>query len=363
MLDVAGLQKSYTTTRGQVLAVDSLSFQINEEEFVTLLGPSGCGKTTTLRCVAGLEVPEKGEISIGGQKVFSEQRRVNVSVDRRDIGIVFQSYAIWPHMNVFENVAFPLRSGRKISRQEIHRRVSEGLTRVGMEGLMLRPAPQLSGGQQQRVALARALVKEPKLLLLDEPLSNLDAMLREAMRNELKELCRELKITVLYVTHDQVEALAMSDRILVMRDGKVLQAGTPLEIYSSPQTQFVASFIGTANLLEGVVENRSEGLGRVQTQHGRVSCLLSKGLSAGDKVLVSTRPEEVVVSRHPPEDKKNLFSGKVISLTFLGDYFDCRLLVNSQRIRAKLPSGQDFCEGDEVFVQLPPKKTLAIRWS
>ena len=227
MLEVTGLKKTYTTREVEVPAVNSLDLNVEKGEFVTLLGPSGCGKTTTLRCVAGLEVPNEGEITIGGRTVFSYRKRVNVPVEKRDIGIVFQSYAIWPHMNVFENVAFPLKSGKRIRREEIRSRVEEALRKVRMEEYIFRPAPQLSGGQQQRVALARALVKRPGLLLLDEPLSNLDAKLREETRLEIKDIVKDLATTVLYVTHDQAEALSMSDRILVMGNGVVLQEGTP----------------------------------------------------------------------------------------------------------------------------------------
>jgi iron(III) transport system ATP-binding protein len=363
MLEVIGLRKTYTTAKDKVLAVDSLNFQVKERDFVTLLGPSGCGKTTTLRCVAGLEVPAGGEISIGGQTVFSEKKRINIPVEKRDIGIVFQSYAIWPHMNVFENVAFPLRSRGGLSSQEIDERVREALRRVRMEELIFRPAPQLSGGQQQRVALARALVKGPKLLLLDEPLSNLDALLREEMRIEIKELCKELEITVLYVTHDQIEALAMSDRILVMREGKVLQEGTPLEIYHRPQNQFVASFIGAANLIEGKIETFLGQRADVETQHGMISCVPSKGVASGDRVLVSVRPEEIILLRVASPAKKNVFAGKILSLSFLGESLDCRVLVNSQKIRCRLPSGDKFREGDKVYIELPPEKTLAVSWS
>jgi iron(III) transport system ATP-binding protein len=363
MLDVISLSKSYKTAKDEVMAVDSLSFRIGEREFVTLLGPSGCGKTTTLRCVAGLEVPLKGEISIAGNPVFSESKRINVPVEKRDIGIVFQSYAIWPHMSVFENVAFPLRSRGGVPRREIERRVKEALRTVRMEELISRPAPQLSGGQQQRVALARALVKQPKLLLLDEPLSNLDAVLRDEMRVEIKEICKDLEISVLYVTHDQVEALAMSDRILVMRGGRVLQEGPPSEIYHRPENQFVASFIGAANLLEGRVKGSRDGLADVETPYGIIECVLSKGLSSGDKVLLSVRPEELVVLREPPEQRANLLTGKVASMSFLGESLDCRIQLAAQKIRCRLRSGEEFREGDEVYIRLPSEKTLAISWN
>jgi len=363
MLDVVGLTKTYRTAKDEVQAVQSLSFQIKERDFVTLLGPSGCGKTTTLRCVAGLEVPAKGEIAIAGKAVFSESRRINLPVEKRDIGIVFQSYAIWPHMNVFENVAFPLKSRGGLSRSEIDQRVREALRTVRMEELIFRPAPQLSGGQQQRVALARALVKRPKLLLLDEPLSNLDAVLRDEMRVEIKEICKQLEISVLYVTHDQVEALAMSDRILVMRGGKVLQEGTPAEIYHRPENQFIASFIGAANLLEGKIQSQRGAFAEVATAQGKIECILSKGLVSGDKVLVSVRPEEIAVLREPPSERVNILTGKVASLSFLGESLDCRVQVDGQKIRCKLHSDSDLHEGDQVYIRLPAEKTLAVSWN
>src|SRR5205823_12558032 len=216
---------------------------VPEGKFYTLLGPSGCGKTTTLRCLAGLESPDSGEIEIAGQVVYSSRTGALVRPDHRPIGMVFQNYAIWPHMNVFENVAFPLRvSERPPSRDETRRMVTEALALVGLEGLEDRPAPQLSGGQQQRLALARALVRKPKLLLLDEPLSNLDAKLRQRMRIELRELQRRLRITTIYVTHDQAEALFLSHRVAVMQNGRIAQEGRPRDLYASPSSGFVADF-------------------------------------------------------------------------------------------------------------------------
>ena len=238
MLEVSDLQKFFEGHDGQqVRAVDGVSISVEEGHMFTLLGPSGCGKTTMLRCIAGLERAHGGEISIGESSVFSHRRRINMPVHERDIGMVFQSYAIWPHMNVFRNVAFPLTVARKRPRApEIERRVMEALKLVQLDQLAGRDSTKLSGGQQQRLALARALVRNPKLLLLDEPLSNLDAKLREQMRFELRRLQRELGVTTLYVTHDQFEALALSDQIAVMRDGHIEQLGTPREIYESRPT-------------------------------------------------------------------------------------------------------------------------------
>src|SRR5471032_852649 len=236
MLKVEGLVKAYATPEGPVQAVKGVSFDVPQGAFFTLLGPSGCGKTTTLRCVAGLEQPSGGTISIAGTVVADAARGIHVPAYRRDIGMVFQSYAIWPHMDVFGNVAYPLRVRKpRPPRGEIQERVMEALRLVGMAAMARRSATKLSGGQQQRVAFARALVRHPKLLLLDEPLSNLDAKLREQMRFELQELVARVAITTLYVTHDQSEALAMSDTVAVMSDGIIAQSGRPREVYTKPR--------------------------------------------------------------------------------------------------------------------------------
>jgi iron(III) transport system ATP-binding protein len=363
MLQVNHLRKVYRTAHGEVEAVRDFSFQMKAGEFLTLLGPSGCGKTTTLRCVAGLENPDSGEVLIDGKTVYSIRERVAVPTEKRDIGMVFQSYAIWPHMNVFENVAFPLKTGKKIKREEVHQRVRDTLRLVQMEHLIDRPSTQLSGGQQQRVALARALVKRPRILLLDEPLSNLDAKLREDMRLEIKDLAAELGLSVLYVTHDQAEALAMSDRIFVMQNGRVLQEGSPLEIYKRPTNEFVANFLGGANLLEGRLVSRSGDRGEVETEHGKIACLLATELREGDRVLISARPEEIRIFKEAPSDGANVYAGKIAKLTFLGDCLDCRISVNRQSLRAKLAPELLYKEGEAIFVQLPMLKTLAIPWS
>ena len=256
MLTVENLTKLYQRgerSGGEGGGIRDASFSLPPGAFFTLLGPSGCGKTTTLRCIAGLEHPDRGTISLGGSVVFDAHRRVEVAMNERGIGMVFQSYAIWPHMTVFENVAFPLRARRTASlkREEIRRRVEDSLRRVGLAGYGPRNATMLSGGEQQRVALARAIVAEPKLLLLDEPLSNLDAALREEMRTELLRLQRTIGITTVYVTHDQTEALTLSDRIAVVDRGRILQVGPPAEIYLRPRSEFVARFVGSTNVLYG----------------------------------------------------------------------------------------------------------------
>ncbi len=269
LLEVTDLVKTYPGARqerhNRVLAVDHVTLRVGEGELYTLLGPSGCGKTTTLRSIAGLETPDKGTISVAGRVLFSSEARTRVRANERGLGMVFQSYAIWPHMNVFDNVAFPLqvlRRGKRPRRQELRQRVERVLAVVKLDHLASRDATALS--------LARALVMEPPLLLLDEPLSNLDAKLREDMRFELKRLQRELGLTCVYVTHDQTEALAMSNQVAVMRDGKVEQVGKPRDIYEAPKTRFVADFIGTSNFIEGVVEERRGTGYLVRTEQGQL---------------------------------------------------------------------------------------------
>jgi iron(III) transport system ATP-binding protein len=257
MLRVSRLVKSFALAAGEVRAIDDVSFSVTEGHCYALLGPSGCGKTTTLRCVAGLEQADSGTIEIGGQTVSDPGSGVFVPVHQRSIGMVFQSYAIWPHLDVFENVAYPFRVKRpRVRRQEIAARVHEALRLVGMAAMADRPATQLSGGQQQRVALARAIVRKPALLLLDEPLSNLDARLREQMRAELKDMIARIGVTALYVTHDQAEAFALADQVAVMAHGRIAQEGAPRDIYAHPSAPFVATFLGAANVVLGRIEAR-----------------------------------------------------------------------------------------------------------
>src|SRR5919201_3107733 len=306
MLTVRNLVKTFASGRGEktgrVHAVDDISIEVEEGELFTLLGPSGCGKTTTLRCIAGLEMPDRGEISIAGRVLFSSEQRVRVPANERGLGMVFQSYAIWPHMDVFKNVAFPLQvlpRRKRPGRKELQERVERALATVKLDHLASRQATDLSGGQQQRLALARALVMEPPLLLLDEPLSNLDAKLREEMVFELKRLQRELGVTGVYVTHDQTEALAMSNRIAVMRDGKIEQIGKPRDVYEAPKSRFVADFIGTSNFIDGVVETRNDRVYLVRTPDGDLRVRSDADFPVGAKVIVAAGPEHVVLDRTP----------------------------------------------------------------
>ncbi len=352
MLVVEALRKSFAAGRGEVRAVRDVSFEVADGRFYTLLGPSGCGKTTTLRCIAGLERPEGGEIVVD-DRVLSDDRRF-VPPSARDIGMVFQSYAIWPHLSVFENVAFPLRVGkRRLGAAEIKRAVEEALALVGLEGLEARPAPQLSGGQQQRLALARALVRKPKLLLLDEPLSNLDAKLRERVRLELRELQRRLRITTVYVTHDQVEALFLSHRVAVMHDGRIVQEGTPHEIYATPRGGFVADFVGTATFLVG--EAAPSGL---RALGGTVRCR-TDGIAAGSQALLVLRPENIVV-RAAATGRENEFGGALRVVAFLGDHLDCVVEVGDALIRARAHPTAQLRRGQDVWVEFRVDQCVAI---
>src|SRR5579859_4604287 len=283
---------------GRNTAVDHIHLAVEHGEFVTLLGPSGCGKTTTLRMVAGLERNDSGVIVIGDRVVSDAASDLFVPPDHRKLGMVFQSYAIWPHMTVFDNVAYPL-SVRHVAKAEIKAKVMAALKLVEMEAYAERPAPALSGGQQQRVAIARALVSEPEVLLLDEPLSNLDARLRAQMGDEFRALQRRLKITTLYVTHDQEEAMALSDRVVVMDKGKALQVGAPEEVYRRPASRTVAAFFGTPNFIEAkVTASRANGRDHVLTIEGagtRGDCRAAEAHAPGDTILVMIRPEDVTL--------------------------------------------------------------------
>jgi iron(III) transport system ATP-binding protein len=359
MIEISDLVKNFEGEKEKVQAVDHVSIEVPEGKLFTLLGPSGCGKSTTLRCVAGLEKPEEGEIKLAGETLFSARKNVFVPAHKRDIGMVFQSYAIWPHMKVFDNVAYPLRI-KRMARAEIRARVIKALETVGLKGLEERLAPQLSGGQQQRVSLARALVKEPKVLLLDEPLSNLDAKLREQMRLEIKELQERLSITTLYVTHDQTEALAISDYIAVMNGGRLLDVAVPKEVYFHPRTRFTADFIGLTNILRGRVKALKDGWGEVETKLGRLRSPLSAEVKTGDEVYVFVRPEDVEVLKEQPAMQENVFSGEIKGLIFLGELVDCQILAGQELIRARLHPKSPLKEGEKVYFQLRTEALISI---
>ena len=358
VLKVEGLCTEYPNERGEIVrAAQDVSFEVPDGKLFTLLGPSGCGKTTTLRSIAGLERPRSGEISVRGRVVYSGSRGVFVAPNRRGFGMVFQSYAIWPHMNVFQNAAFPLEVGaRRRSRGEIRDRVMRVLTAVQLDGLAEREATKLSGGQQQRLALARALVMEPELLLLDEPLSNLDAKLRELMRYELKRLQRELGITTVYVTHDQSEAHALSHSIAVMNEGRIQQIGPPRDIYEKPRSRFVADFVGTTNFLDGEVLSRS----RVRTAIGEIEIAPDGELRAGERVLLSVRPEDVDLSEARPEGA-NVWAARVDQKVFLGEFVDFQVKLGDRILLSRRHPSLRTPIGEAIHVKLHPEKCAVLK--
>ena len=344
-----------------VVAVNHIELEVNKGEMLTLLGPSGCGKTTTLRCIAGLEKPEEGEIVIDGKPMLSEGF---VHPSKRGIGMVFQNYAVWPHMKVYKNIVYGLRLQR-ISKKSIKERALEVLELVGLKGLEERYPAQLSGGQQQRVALARALVRNPKVLLLDEPLSNLDAKLREKMRFEIKSLVRRMGITAVYVTHDQAEAMVISDRIAVMESGNVVQVGTPQDIYERPANRFVADFIGTTNFLAGEVVQVLQEADRVylRTEFGqKMLCKTpsSTAATAGKTVYASIRPEDVAVFVDPPQSRENLFKGTIVHRAYLGNFLYFFVTIDGTMIRVQVPHHLPQEEGQEVYLVLDPQKCMLL---
>ncbi len=365
MLKVEGLYTEYPNEKGEIVkAAQDVSFTVPEGKLFTLLGPSGCGKTTTLRSIAGLEKPRLGQITVNDRVVYSSAGKVFVAPNRRGFGMVFQSYAIWPHMDVFGNTAFPLQVGdKRYSREQVREKVMGVLKAVQLDHLADREATKLSGGQQQRLALARALVMEPALLLLDEPLSNLDAKLRERMRFELKRLQRELGITTVYVTHDQSEALALSHEIAVMSEGRIQQIGTPREVYERPRNAFVADFVGSTNFLDGVVLGAEEGeqRWRVRTPIGDLSVLGSEPLAQDAKVLVSVRPEDVSLTEARPAGATNIWQGVVDQKVFLGEVLDFQVKLGDRMLLSRQHPTLRTPIGSAIFIQLDPEKCVALR--
>ena len=365
MIKIEHLRMTYRSAAAEHLAVNDVSLTVEDGQFYTLLGPSGCGKTTTLRCVAGLERPDSGEITIGNDVVFSSARGIWVPPYARNIGMVFQSYAIWPHMTVFDNVAFPLRHlTPKPSRREIRDRVHEALDLVQLHGLADRPAPFLSGGQQQRLALARALVGKPRVLLLDEPLSNLDAKLREEMRTELRKLVERLHLTTLFVTHEQIEALTMSDVVAVMHDGLLIQAASPTEIYYNPVGSFVADFIGKSNFISGTVQTRLNGgmpTAQVESPLGMLTCRIPQGIEVGESIIVAIRPENVTVGHPSAAGAGNVVRGTVDGLYFLGNLMDCVVQVGAHTVRVQVHPHNAPKKGDTIHLHLPSEYCFAMR--
>ncbi|HEX9453191.1 MAG TPA: ABC transporter ATP-binding protein [Candidatus Binatia bacterium] len=354
--------RAVTKRFGTVNAVDQVSFSIETGEVFTLLGPSGCGKSTTLRLVAGLEEPDDGEILIRGKTVAAPGRNIFAAPEKRQLGMVFQSYAIWPHLSVFENVAFPLRV-RHESAEAIRRRVSLALDSVGLGGLAERGATQLSGGQQQRVALARALVYEPALLLLDEPLSNLDAKLREQMRVEIRALQKRLGLTVLYVTHDQAEAMTLSDRIALVNRGRFEQVGTPEQVYEAPATPFVAEFLGRTVSFEATLIKNHAGAW-IQFASGARNCLLSDPaigeFSDGTAIRVSVRPEDIEIGALEQNSGAAL-TGQIEQIAYLGDRFEYHVNAAGMALVLTASKKRRFNVGAVVQLALDPARLTIQR--
>jgi iron(III) transport system ATP-binding protein len=344
-----------------VVAVNRIQLEVNQGEMLTLLGPSGCGKTTTLRCIAGLEKPDEGDIVIDGQPMLSQGF---VQPSKRGIGMVFQNYAVWPHMKVYNNIVYGLKI-QKMSRQQIKEKARKVLELVGLSGLEDRYPAQLSGGQQQRVALARALVGNPKVLLLDEPLSNLDAKLREELRFEIKSLVRRMGITSVYVTHDQAEAMVISDRIAVMDSGNVVQIGNAQEIYKQPANRFVADFIGTMNFMAGeivqIMQDTDEAYVRTVFSEKMLCKTAGSPVTiSGEKVFASIRPEDVEVFTEPPQAKENVFKGTIAHKAYLGNFLFFFVSVNDTMIRVQVPHHLPQEEGQELYLFLNPQKCMVL---
>lgn len=352
MIRIRNLEKVFPSNRGPVRAVQGIDLDVADGEFVVLLGPSGCGKTTTLRCVAGLERPDEGEIEIAGQLVDSAADRVYVPPERRNIGMVFQSYAVWPHLSVFNNIVLPLTEGRyRIPKGQVRERVEQVLRLVRLEGLEARPVTDLSGGQQQRVALARAIVTRPKVLLMDEPLSNLDARLREQMRFELKKITESVGVTALYVTHDQAEALSLGDRVCVMNEGRILQVGPPQEVYAHPANLFVAEFVGEMNFIRGKVVVPGE----VDSPLGRLPCSIPVTCQTGSEITLAIRPEHLTLSRHGNQNWPTV-EAKIVSRNYVGDATLFEVEACGVTLRVKISGDMGFAVGQKALIGLRPDR-------
>jgi iron(III) transport system ATP-binding protein len=343
-IQVTNLLKTFAG--GSVRAVDEINFSVPTGSVLTLLGPSGCGKTTTMRSVAGLETPDGGELAIGDRVIYSKPKGINLRPNQRKVGMVFQSYAIWPHMTVFDNVAYPLKGN--VDRATLKERTLTALRLVGLDHLASRRAPNLSGGQQQRVALARALVAQPEVLLLDEPLSNLDAKLRDSMRKEIRELQQELGITTLYVTHDQSEALAISDLVAVMSAGHIVDFGEPERIYSRPASRAVAEFIGMANIVDVTDVHAAGETWTGRSPLGEISFPATDATPEPCSVLI--RLEDLHLVGEEMAGQENVWPGTIRSVLYLGSFWECMIDVNGHRLRAQVPRRRRPTEGENVLV-------------
>ncbi|SEG89565.1 iron(III) transport system ATP-binding protein [Actinacidiphila yanglinensis] len=380
MIEVRGLTKRYPGRTVSRNAVDGIDLDIPEGKLVTLLGPSGCGKTTTLRLIAGLERPDAGRIRIGDRLMCAPAEGVFVGVHQRPIGVVFQSYAVWPHMTAVQNVMFPLQSGQKrLPKAQARKRAMEALDLVGLAEFADRPAPALSGGQQQRVSLARALTREPEVLLLDEPLSNLDAGLRDRVRDEIRAVQLRLGITTVFVTHDQDEALAVSDEVIVMDSGRIVERGQAQDIYRCPKEEFTARFMGISNSLPGTVRTgagevapadpadpgspadpaATTDIADIDLAHGTLRCVTTGPTAAGDRVNVFIRPESLLLSRKDPSGRG--WKGTVEFSIYHGDCWDYHVRVGDTLLRSRMYREKvGLTHGDPVFVVPEQDTAIAI---
>lgn len=365
MLEITQLRKTYRDKREQVYALDGIDLAVKKGEFLVLLGPSGCGKTTTLRSIAGLERPDEGEITIDGQPVYAAAQHIFVPPEKRPISMVFQSYAIWPHLSVYDNVALPLKVGhRRLEQEEREKRIKEVLALLGLESLADRKVTALSGGQQQRVSLARAIAQRPKVLLMDEPLSNLDYKLRVRLRSELKALMHQLELTTVYVTHDQEEALAMGDRIAVMNQGKLIQLGTPREIYQQPLTEFVARFIGEMNFISGTVRQIDQDEVHLETALGNLVGKVPKDGQppvVGQKRTLGIRPTDIdMIPEQTAEARGDQVAGTIVSAQYLGESIDYTVQAGPITLQVKTHHRLVFQPNDCVTLQFDPKYAIVI---
>jgi iron(III) transport system ATP-binding protein len=367
-IEIDRLTKAYAA--GASPAVDGLSLTVSDGEFLTLLGPSGCGKTTTLRCIAGLERPTAGTISFDGTPVASQDRKVFVPPEKRHMGMVFQSYALWPHMTCRANISYPLRRARKLNRGEITKRVDRMLGMLGLSDCADRVPGRLSGGQQQRVALGRALINEPRVVLFDEPFSNLDTLLRSQMRGQIRRLHDSLGTTSVYVTHDQVEAMALSDRVVVMQDGVIQQIGSPRDVYRTPANEFVASFMGFENILDAVVTAVDEQAAtiRIEPNVPPLRCTTQGKLTPGDSVRVALRASGLRFTAGPENKTGNQLSGELVRVDYLGDDMELHVRVGDTTLVARsldtdirrVTAGASPSVGDVVTLAISPEELVHL---
>jgi iron(III) transport system ATP-binding protein len=357
-IDIANLRKYYIRRNGTpVRAIDDISLSIGGGEFIVLLGPSGCGKTTLLRCLAGLETPDAGKITVGGRVVFDASSSMLVPPEHRRIGMMFQSYALWPHMTVYENIRFPLRM-QAVDKATAAQKISRVLEMMHIADLMQQYPNQLSGGQQQRVALARAMVCSDNLILFDEPLSNVDAKVREHLRTELGVMQKHLGFTAIYVTHDQDEAMALADRIVVLDGGRISQCGAPHDVYSNPRDVQVADFVGSANFFDGEI-SRGDGLCTVETPLGSIQVPEERIRSRQATATVMSRPERWKVNVDPAQAGQ-CWQGTVRLITHLGPHTDYIIAINGRDIRIRDYNAQSLAIGDSVWCSIDPGAFLVL---